>query len=110
MSTPRTAPGDIACVLPLAGALAAHKTTALLKSAQLEVIRIVLLTGKVLPDHAAPGEITVQCLEGCIEFTTPQAVHLMRAGDLIHLRGGERHALKALEDSSALLTMCLQGA
>jgi quercetin dioxygenase-like cupin family protein len=29
------------------------------------------------------------------------------AGDFIHLRGGEPHALHALEDASALVTICL---
>jgi quercetin dioxygenase-like cupin family protein len=33
----------------------------------------------------------------------------MRDGDLICLAGGERHALKAVEDSSVLVTILLQG-
>jgi len=49
----------------------------------------------------------VQCLEGRIEFTLPGAVHVMEAGDFIHLRGGEPHALRAVQDASALVTICL---
>ena len=99
--------GQIASVRPLGADLGTARTTALLKSEQLEVVRIVLLAGCEFREHRAPGEITVQCLEGCIEFTTPQGAQTMAAGDFIHLRRNEPHALKATVDSSALLTLCL---
>jgi quercetin dioxygenase-like cupin family protein len=97
----------VVSVRPLGAALADAKTTAILKAPQLELVRIVLHAGKELKEHKAPGEITVQCLEGSLEFRTPQATHLLSAGDLIHLRAGELHALKALKDTSALLTIRL---
>jgi hypothetical protein len=34
-------------------------------------------------------------------------LHVLEAGDLIHLRGNEPHSLKATVDSSALLTLCI---
>ena len=108
MAQPRTGSGQLASVRALAGLLSASKTTAIVKAEQMEVVRIVLLAGKELPIHAAPGEITVQCIEGRIAFSTPGKVNMMTAGDLIHLRMQEPHALKAIEDSSALLTMCLR--
>ena len=42
--------------------------------------RIVLLAGSELREHSAPGEITVQCLEGVIEFETPGRVQKLQAG------------------------------
>jgi quercetin dioxygenase-like cupin family protein len=99
--------GQLASVLPLGERLRHSKTTAVMKAEQLEIVRIVLLAGKGLAEHAVPGEITVQCIEGCIDFTIPGAVRRMHAGDLIHLRAGEPHALMAIEDSSALLTIRL---
>ncbi|MDB6000353.1 MAG: cupin [Rhizobacter sp.] len=108
MAQNHTASGQLASVLPLAAALVNGKTTAILKSQELEVMRIVLLAGKAMAEHWAPGEITLQCIEGAIEFTSPHGVSVMRAGDLIHLCAREPHSLKALEDSSALLTMCLR--
>jgi len=99
--------GQIASVRPLGADLGSARTTALLKAEQLEVIRIVLLAGSEFREHRAPGEITVQCLEGCIEFSSPQGLHTMTAGAFIHLRRNEPHALKAKVDSSALLTICL---
>lgn len=107
MAQQRTASGQLADSRPLGSRLSGSKTVAILKSAQLEVIRLVLQAGKGLPEHAAPGEITVQCIEGCVDFRASGAVHSMRAGDLIHLGAGEPHALSAVESASLLLTICL---
>ena len=35
---------------------------------------------------------------------------VLREGDLVCLAGGEMHALKAIDDSSVLITMLLHGA
>lgn len=107
MAQAHTGSGQLVSVLPLGDGLRASKTSAILKAEQLEIVRIVLLAGKGLVEHAAPGEISVQCIEGCIDFTVAGTAQRMRAGDLIHLRAGEPHALMAVEDSSALLTLRL---
>lgn len=107
MAQPHVQSGQVASVLALGERLRGTRTTALLKAEQLEIVRLVLPAGSSLPEHQAPGEITVQCLEGRIEFTLPGAVHVMEAGDFIHLRGGEPHALRAVQDASALVTICL---
>ena len=99
--------GQVVSVLPLGDGLGDARTMAILKADQLEVVRIVLPAGKQLREHSAPGEITVQCIEGRIEFRTPDARHVLEAGDFIHLRRDEPHALEAIVDSSALLTLCI---
>ncbi len=90
---------------PLGAELANTRTAALLKSQQLEVVRVVLQQGKSMREHKAPGEITVQCLEGRLAFITPQATHELEPGDFLHLEAGVPHALQALTDTSALVTM-----
>lgn len=85
-------------------------TKTLYKSDRMEVFRMVLLAGKQMPTHQVKGEITVQCIEGCIEFSTAETSRLMREGDLICLAGGAAHALKAVQDSSILVTILLHGA
>lgn len=99
--------GEVVSVLPLGERLDGSRTTAILKAEQLEVVRIVLASGQRLREHSAPGEITVQCIEGRIEFRTPGARHVLEAGDFIHLRRDEPHSLEALAPSSALLTLCI---
>lgn len=99
--------GQVVSVLPLGARLSGARTSALLKAGQLEVVRIVLLAGQHMREHKTPGEITVQCIEGQIEFRTPEALHVLEPGDFIHLRREEPHSLQALSDSSALVTMCI---
>lgn len=107
MAQPHLRSGQIGSVLPLGSKLAETPSFALLKATQLEVIRVVLLAGKSMPVHQVPGEITVQCLEGVLEFSAHAQQHVLRAGDFLHLDGGVPHALTAREDCSVLVTICL---
>ena len=103
-------PGELIDIRPLKSNLKSAITKTLFKSNRLEVFRMILLTGKAMPEHQVTGEITIQCIEGSIEFTAVGTNHLMHAGDLICLAGGTVHALKAVEDSSVLVTILLHGA
>jgi quercetin dioxygenase-like cupin family protein len=81
---------------------------ALFKSADLEVMRLVLISGSSLPPHSVPGEITVQCIEGSIDVTAEGRSHVLQAGQLLYLAGGVTHGVTALLDSSALVTVALR--
>lgn len=100
-------PGDVIDVRPLGSALAESKHVSLLETDQLKIKQMVLPKGKELPEHKAPGEITVQCIEGHIEFTSIGKADDLKPGQLVHLRTGELHSVKAIEDSSFLLTIFL---
>jgi quercetin dioxygenase-like cupin family protein len=102
--------GELIDIRPLKSNLKNATTKTLYKSNHLEVFQMVLLAGKAMPEHHVTGEITVQCIEGSIEFTAAGTSQLMRAGDLMCLAGGVAHALKAVEDSSVLVTILLHGA
>lgn len=43
-----------------------EQSAALFESRDLEVTRLVLLSGKSLPPHKVPGEITIHCIEGLL--------------------------------------------
>ena len=107
MAQPHVQSGQIVSVLALGDQLVNAKTTALLKAEQLEVMRVVLPVGKTMREHKAPGESTVQCIEGRIEIQTLAALQVLGPGDFVYLRAGEPHSLRALSDASALVTMCL---
>lgn len=107
MAQPHLQSGQIGSVLPLGYSLTQTPSYALLKAAQLEVMRVVLMAGKSMPEHQVQGEITVQCLEGIVEFRAGPDIHLMHAGAFLHLDGGVPHALTAREDASVLVTICL---
>lgn len=107
MAQPHARSGEVVNLSPLGERLADARTTAILKAQQLEIVRLVLPAGKGLREHAAPGEITVHCLEGQIDFSLPGRQLRLGPGDFIHLGPGEPHALTALSDASALVTLCL---
>jgi quercetin dioxygenase-like cupin family protein len=93
--------------LPLGNGLGNSKTTPLVKTEDLELIRLVLPAGKEIPMHQTQGKIIVQCLEGRITFTAESKTQVLSPGQLLYLVGGEPHALKAVEDSSVLVTILL---
>jgi len=102
--------GELLNIRPLGSAITTARTATLYKTEHLEVFRMVLLAGKEIPEHAVVGELTVQCLEGSIEFSIGSTRDVMRPGDLKCLAGGIPHALRAIEDSSVLVTLLLHGA
>lgn len=106
MAIPHAQPGEI-IQLPLGPVLTSSKTTPLVKTADLELIRLVLPAGKEIPTHKAAGEITVQCLEGRVAFTAGGQTQELTAGQLLYLSAGEPHSVKSLEDSSLLVTLLL---
>lgn len=106
MSIQHAAPGEI-IQLPLGAALGSSKTTTLAKTGDLELIRLVVPAGKDIPIHKAPGEITVQCLEGRVAFTVGGKTQELIAGQLLYLAAGEPHAVKGIEHSSLLVTLLL---
>jgi quercetin dioxygenase-like cupin family protein len=54
------------------------------------------------------GEITVQCIEGTIEFTADGRVCTLQTGQLLYLPGGVVHSLVGVGDASALVTIVLR--
>lgn len=102
--------GELIDVRPLNDNLSTAITKTLYKSHHLEVFRMILCAGKSMPSHHVVGEVTIQCVEGEIEFAIADRRQPMRAGDLVCLSGGEQHALTALKDSSVLVTLLLHGA
>ena len=107
MAIPHAKPGDIVDVRPLGSALASSQTATLVRADQVEVIRLVVPAGKDIAEHKAKGEITVQCLEGKVAFTSFGKTQTLEAGKLLYLPTGEPHSVKGIENASLLLTILL---
>lgn len=107
MAIHHAASGEVIDVRPLKQKIAETKTTTLLKTSDMEVLRLVMPMGKTIAEHKAPGEITVQCLEGKIIFTSNGNAQELVAGELLYLNAAVPHAVHAIEDSSALVTIHL---
>jgi len=110
MALPHALSSEVVSLSPLGSRIPQTPTHAIIKAGQLEVIRVVLPAGDGLPLHETPGEITVQCLEGEVRFAVGDKEQVLRAGDWIHLKPRAPHALRAVQDASLLLTICLVAA
>lgn len=97
--------GELIDVRPLADKLPQSISTALLRTDNLEVMRLVLPADKSMPEHHVPGEITLLCLEGTVELQAHDKTQVLQQGQMIYLMGNVPYALRALEDSSVLMTM-----
>ncbi len=94
-------------VRPLGSAWAGARSTSLLKSQRLQLMRLVLRRGESLPEHHVPGEITIQCLEGEATVGTPSRESRLRPGEVMLLPGGLAHTVSAQADTSLLVTLLL---
>jgi quercetin dioxygenase-like cupin family protein len=108
MAVPHANSGEVIDLRPLGAALAQARTTTLVKTKTLEIIRLVIPSGKDIPSHQAHGEITVQCLEGRVAFYVGNTRRDLEAGQFLYLSSEEPHSLQGIEDASILLTIFLR--
>ncbi|KQV83090.1 AraC family ligand binding domain-containing protein [Rhizobacter sp. Root1221] len=105
MATPHARSGELLDVLPFAETFPLEQSIALVRSEHWEVFRLVMPTGKVVPEHKVSSVTLLQCIEGSVELKAHGKVQKLRTGHLVYLAAGEPHSLKALKDSSVLVTM-----
>ena len=109
MALTHASPGEIVHLPRLASGSADAKTTALVKTDRFEAVHLVLKSGARIAPHAVGGYFTLHCLEGSLELETESRRIALYSGDWVYLQRGERHGLKAAEDSSLLLTILFDG-
>lgn len=79
----------------------------LVRADHIQVFRLVLPAGKFLQEHEAAGSMTIQCPEGAVELDAHGRTQTLRPGTLVYLDDAQPHAVRALEDTSLLITMVL---
>lgn len=108
MALEHAKPGQVIALTHAGEDGSTFSSIALAKTDQLELIRLVLPAGKEMPEHHVKGEITFQCLSGEIAFITRGTPATLKAGEMLYLEGGAPHAVRAVADSVALLTIVLR--
>lgn len=79
----------------------------LLKDGPLRMTLIVLEPGAEMAEHAAPGPITVQPVEGRIRFRAGDHEQLLVPGQVLSARAGVRHSVVSDDGASFLLTVVI---
>lgn len=108
MAIEHAASGELIDICPLGEKLRDTISSTLIRADHLQVFRMLLPSGKATPDHKAAGAITIQCLEGKVELEAHGELQLMHPGHLVYLADAEPHTVRALEDSSLLITVLLR--
>ncbi|MBN8767036.1 MAG: cupin domain-containing protein [Thiobacillus sp.] len=108
MAISHAASGELIDIRPLGAALRQTSSSTLVRAEHLEVFRFVLPAGQVAPEHKAAGALTLQCLEGEVEFEAYGRIQILRAGTMVYLADAAPHAVRALTDSALLVTILLR--
>lgn len=77
----------------------------LVKNRGLRVTLIRVDAGGEIREHQADGPITVQVLDGALQFKTPEQSYDLEAGDLLALDSGIRHSVASADGATFLLTI-----
>lgn len=80
---------------------------AVLDTDGVKVVAFEFAAGDVLKEHAAHHAVVIQVLRGSVEFTVQGEVLTLGPGRLVHLTPMLRHAVRAIEDSTLIVTMLL---
>ena len=80
-------------------------SVALVRDDHFEVFRLAMEPGKELPEHQLASLSTIQCLRGRVEVDAQGRTQAMPAGTMMYLESCEPRTIRAVEDSSILVTM-----
>lgn len=75
------------------------------KTNGLRIVLVALHEEAVMKEHTADGIISVQVLEGEINFSTDNKSLILSQGNMIALHEGLPHSVKAIKESVFLLTL-----
>ncbi|HLR32425.1 MAG TPA: cupin domain-containing protein [Fodinibius sp.] len=97
--------GEVINLETLRDGMPGNSTFALIKTDDMEVIRMVMPRGRDIMEHSVKGEMSVQCLKGGVIFQVEDKAHELTEGDWLHLSHNQPHAVHAKVDSVLLLTI-----
>lgn len=83
------------------------KTKTLLKTSELELVRLVVAAGNEIPSHRTPGPLTIQCLEGKIRISFDGRSEELAAGQALYLPAAAEHSLVGIENTALLLSIVM---
>lgn len=84
-----------------------HRQVSLAHRGPLRLVLFTLDAGGELPEHRAPGQVVIHCLEGQLDVGAAGRVERLGAHDALLLDPDVPHTVKALAASRMLLTVCL---
>src|SRR4051812_21088001 len=109
MAATRMVSNQVLSVIPPDAFADGKKSSVLVETPELKLVRLSVRSGERIPTHVAKGELLIYCAPGQLTFFAGGKTKTLAAGQVVSLAGGEPHALEAREDSIALLTILKTG-
>lgn len=97
--------GEIINLEMLKGDMQVDASYALIKTEDMEVIRMALPAGKDIDEHHLDGEVSIQCLKGHIQFHIDDSVLDLKPEDWVFLQKKQPFSYTAKEDTILLATI-----
>jgi quercetin dioxygenase-like cupin family protein len=82
-----------------------HAAKTIAKQPGIRVVLIALKQGGHMHEHHADSAITVQGVDGHVEFNVAERAVLLMPGHLVIVEGGMPHQLIGIDESAVLLTI-----
>lgn len=82
-----------------------HTSRTLVRANDQRVVLSVLAAEARIPQHQAPGTVSIHVLSGTLRLALPVGEKELNAGELLVLEGGLPHDVVALSDAAFLLTL-----
>lgn len=97
--------GEVINLETLKGDMQVDSSYALVKTEDMEVIRMALPEGKSIDEHSVEGEVSVQCLKGDILFTVGDKAVELRRDDWLFLEKRQTYSYSVKKDTVLLVTI-----
>lgn len=97
--------GEVVNLETLKGDMSVDSSYALVKSEDMEVIRMALHAGKSIEEHNVDGEMSVQCLRGDILFMVDGEAVELKDNDWLYLQKKQAFSYSVKKDSILLVTI-----
>lgn len=100
-------PGSVIDLQPPGATLGKRHKARLVKTEDIEIIRLVIPAGERIPRYKAPGEVILHCLEGRLSVAAGGKVHELNTGQLLYLSALKTFSMRASENTLMLVTIAL---
>ena len=80
-----------------------HRQITLLHQGPVRLVLFAFAAGGRMPEHRAPGWVTIQVLRGALRVRTPEAQHALGEGQILALAPDVLHDVTASEETDMLL-------
>jgi quercetin dioxygenase-like cupin family protein len=87
-----------------------HRQETVFRHGAVTLALFVFEAGGELPEHQADGLVTIHVLDGALAVGTEERVYELSADQVLALRPGVRHSVRAQQASRMLLTVHREGA